>query len=69
MATQAYQQAILIKLKNNTGKGLWIAAKTGYINVVIGNTQYYYNGLSAVNWAGAFQPSGGKKGVIVIKKK
>lgn len=69
MATKYSQQAILIKFKNNTGKGLWIAAKTGYINVTINGIHYYYNSLNSVNWASVLQPSSGKKGIIVIKKK
>lgn len=67
MATQAYQQAILIKLHNDTGKGIYAFRRTGYINVTIGGIHYYYDSLSSINWTTAFGGTG-KKGIIVIKK-
>lgn len=46
MPSRAYQGVIIWgkkKEKRDSGKALWIAAKTGYVNVTIGERHFYYN--------------------------
>lgn len=64
--------------KKKTGKGIWIAKKTGYVNVWINGKHYYYDEAKQydspdeIDMVSAFQPvpkSTAKKGKIVVKKK
>lgn len=77
MPSRAYQGLVVFgKKKGNrgTGKLLWISAKTGYKDVWINGTHYYYNEKEIVNNIKELDmkdyfPVNNKKGVIVIQKK
>lgn len=63
--------------KPKTGKGLWLSARTGYVDVTINGTRFYYNDkyqYSDISKVDLFniqtdQENKNKKGIIVISRK
>lgn len=78
MSARAKQSLKVIKNKNprNPGSYILISAKTGYINVTINGTQYYYNkkatstnGKAPTLKSVLASTSNSKKKVIVVRKR
>lgn len=76
MPSRAFQQLIVIKGKGkrNNKRTIIAVRKTGYYNLWINGTHYYYNEKEIVNNIKELDmkdyfPVNNKKGVIVIQKK
>lgn len=76
--SRAFQGIALFgRSEPKTGKMLWLSARTGYVDVTINGTRFYYNSKYQYDDVSKFnlstilesETNKGKKGIIIISRK